>query len=423
MPFLRSALLLLLSALSTSLPAQQPSRAVFELLTDYHKAQASFGAQTVSLDFKNTLRLLFDRDFDQEELATYVSLLEQVEKLETRSLTAEWLTHELRLRLAALRLKERTAALPDEELENLSRIFDFENGPDWYLWMVKKWTGSDWTPEQLIAFGEAEVERVKEAIKDLNLPTTKPEHYFTKDRQKIIEKLRERAEAIRTNLFELFPNYEQLPRLNIAQGRNSALAQAPGYYNGNTFYFNLFDSPFDLADTDWLLIHEGNPGHHFQVNYHNQNRFNGPKFIGRSLGFVEGWAAYVENLGWEIGLYQDPYEALGKWNWDLIRSVRVVLDVRLNYEGWTDAQAMKYWRQHIKGKDDIGRREIARMKRWPAQVLTYKLGEKMIRDLLVKEKSAKGANFSYKDFHTTLLSGGPLPVQLIPQLFENESYK
>ena len=76
MPFLRSALLLLLSALSTSLPAQQPSRAVFELLTDYHKAQASFGAQSVSLDFKNTLRLLFDRDFDQEELATYVSLLE-----------------------------------------------------------------------------------------------------------------------------------------------------------------------------------------------------------------------------------------------------------------------------------------------------------------------------------------------------------
>lgn len=304
-----------------------------------------------------------------------------------------------------------------KKVTQIDKIYDLPNGPAWHSYLIKKWTGSNQIPDQIMKFGLTEIKRIKTEIKKLNLSSEKPQSYYTRNTSDIEAKLKKREDQIEEKLPLLFPDFLELPKLIIDKGTNTQLAQAPGYYSENTFFYNLFDTPFDLSDIDWLLLHEGNPGHHFEVNYHQELSVKPYRNRLQFMGYVEGWAAYVENLGWEMGLYVDPFEALGKWNWDLIRSVRVYLDVAMNYKGWSDQQALDFWKRNIQGKDDIGRREIARMKRWPAQVLAYKLGEAQMLKMLEVQKTKLGTEFDYKTFNSSLLNSGTLPVTLIPMLF------
>lgn len=392
------------------------------LIDNFEKEYYTFNWPTLSLDFKVNLNNVVNdsRTADQkkffQKLSAQLDGISPSQLSESLRLDYEILRFEADLNLDRLTLLEKTPAGAD--IDELTRIYDFAHGPQWYAWLIKRWTGTAMSPEEVMAFGRKEAERVKARMDRLQLPDSKPEHYYTRDRAQIVKTLKDKRDLINNRLFELFPDYSGLPGLQIAQGTDSRLAQAPGYYDSNTFYFNLFEKPFDLTDSDWMLIHEGNPGHHFQINYHNDLVLKPYRRGLRSLGFIEGWAAYTENLGWELGLYKDPWEEMGKWNWDIIRSVRIVLDVGLNYHGWTDAQSLEFWQQYIQGQDDIAMREINRMKRWPAQVLTYKLGEAAILQALAAEKEQKGSAFSFKDFHASILGSGPVPAKLIPQLLK-----
>ncbi len=393
---------------------------MLSLLREFEKQYDQFAIPTLTLDFKVNLRNQLQTQHNQEQKDFFSNILNKLEHIDKTKLSSDLyldfgiLDFEARLNLERLVLLEKSGEYSG--IDKLESIYQFTSGPAWYAWFVKKWTGTNMSPEQVLNFGKREVERVKHEMSLLDLSTPKPASDFTRDLDLIINTLNLKKNHIASQLSPLLPDYADLPGLSIQRGTNPAMAQTPGYYNSNTFFFNLFDKPFDLADCDWLLIHEGNPGHHFQVNFHNNLPVKPYRANLRYMGFVEGWAAYTENLGWEMGLYKSPYEALGKWKWDIIRSVRIVLDAGLNYYGWTDQKALAYWQQHIKGQDDIALREIARMKRWPAQVLTYKMGEAAIMKALKEEKEQLGDAFSYKDFHTRILANGTIPVALIPQL-------
>lgn len=298
-------------------------------------------------------------------------------------------------------------------------IYHVKNGKAWYQFLVKHWTSGNMSPEAIALYGQAEVDRIKQEMKKIE--TSVPDFFkihhsdkfLTNDQQLIQEEFYKAKKTVDQHLSHYFPGFERLPEVRITQGTNNAMVQVPAYYNNNTFYYNLFDQPFDLRQIDWLFIHEGNPGHHFQLNF--ETTIDVPAYRSNLSygGFREGWAAYVENLGQEVGLYQTPYHYYSKWEWDLIRSVRLILDVGINYFGWTDAEAMKEWKKHIEGKDDIGQREITRMRRWPAQVLTYKVGAKAIREARQAAQLSQGDHFDLKVFHTKLLSRSSIPVQLI----------
>jgi uncharacterized protein (DUF885 family) len=421
MRFRYTCLSILLLSVSIRILAQSKADKTLELIIrDFETAYEQFSPPALSLDFKVNLSNQLDTDNIAAQKSYFKTLATQLTALDPEKLSDEMqmdfriLQFEADLNIKRLELLSDTNKGGD--LNSIDRIYDYPQGPSWYAWFVSKWTGTNLSPEEIMAFGEKEVERVKEAMKSLDLSTPKPAAYTTHDTALIIKTLKAKRDQINAQLAALLPEFTALPPLNIDRGSNRALAQTPGYYSNNTFYFNLFDSPFDLADCDWLLIHEGNPGHHFEVKYSAQLRLK-PYRAGLSyLGFAEGWAAYTENLGWDLGLYKNPYEALGKWKWDIIRSVRIVLDVGLNYYGWSDEKAMQYWQQHIQGQDDIATREINRMKRWPAQVLTYKLGEAAILQALKNERERLGTQFNYKNFHTKILGSGRIPVALISQL-------
>jgi uncharacterized protein (DUF885 family) len=420
----KAKILLITLLFSTTLSAQSNDQSQFNnLIQNVNKELIPLDIPAVSLDYKVYLTSLLQSNNSAAQRQFFLETRSKLQKIdfeqlnESQQMDFKILQFEVennlnRLELIDLLRKEKV------EVEKYDELSKMPNGPKWYGYLVTKWTGTDLSLEEIMDFGLVEVERISNEIQKLNLPVSKPDLYYTKDTRLIEAKLKKKKAQIDSRVPSLFPDFKNIPTLNIEQGTNARLAQAPGYYSNNTFYYNLFDEPFDLSETDWLLIHEGSPGHHFEVTYHDQIPVSPFRNQFQYMGFIEGWAAYTENLGWEMGLYTDPYEALAKWNWDLIRSARVYLDVALNYKGWSDEQAMEFWRKYIHGKDDIGLREIARMKRWPAQVLAYKLGEYQMLAALKKEQARLGENFDFNAFHATLLNSGTMPVNLIASLFK-----
>lgn len=133
-------------------------------------------------------------------------------------------------------------------------------------------------------------------------------------------------------------------------------------------------------------------------------------------GFSEGWGAYAEDLGKDMGCYRDPYLYLGKWEWDLVRSARLVMDVGIHYEGWTRAQALRWWKENVPNQEDISEREVDRITRWPAQAISYKAGEDEILNLRKTASEKQGSDFDLRRFHTLVLQRGSIPLPLLREI-------
>ncbi|MGF7079439.1 DUF885 domain-containing protein [Mucilaginibacter sp. UYCu711] len=337
-----------------------------------------------------------------------------------QKLDYDLIKYETALNLERLALEKQWLKDAPEEIP-AGGLLTLPNGKAWYTYLLKRWVGDEVTPDQIYAFGLTEVERVKSHIEAIRKQTglneddfykhlTDPSFFIT-DEATIKEAFEKDKVIINTQLHNLF-NQTDITDLKIAKGTNVALVQAPGYYTDNTFYYNLTDKPYNKRQVDWLFIHEGIPGHHYQ-NSVTTLKSSAVQRLFFYYGFAEGWGAYAEELGKDIGLYKTPYDELGKWEWDIVRSVRVPLDVGLNYYGWTDEQALVFWKKNIRGQDDIAMREINRIRRWPAQVVTYKYGALQIVHWKEELQKKQGDKFNIKDFHTRALQHGSLPLFII----------
>lgn len=323
-----------------------------------------------------------------------------------------------RLNLEQDWLKHRPEKIP------AGGIITIPNGKAWYAYLLKRWVNADITPGEIYNFGLTEVSRVQKHIEDIRMQTGLSENAFYKhlndpsfliNDPKVVQQSFENDKAIiYTNLPKLFNNYKILP-LKIEKGASRQLAQTPGYYDNNVFYYNLFDKPYNKRQVDWLFIHEAVPGHHFQSTIAAHAKTSAVQQLFYYMGLAEGWGAYTEELGKQLGVYKTPYDELGKWEWDIVRSVRVPMDVGLNYYGWTDAQALAFWKKNIRNQDGIAQREIDRIRRWPAQVVTYKYGALQIMHWRDELKKKEGKKFDIKDFHARVLDHGSLPLFMVKE--------
>jgi uncharacterized protein (DUF885 family) len=359
------------------------------------------------LTFQEQLKNISTHNLDEYQLLDYYLMRYEVNlNLERISLEKEWDYN--------------------TQLDDTKSIYTLKNGKKWYAYLLKRWVNAEVTPDKIYNFGAQEIEKVKTEMKAIQVKSGLSEKTFSaylndtsfyfktvKDIQFNFEKVKK---EVAKKSAELFPYIDKIPDVKIAQGTNEALSQVPAYYDNNTFFYNYFDKPFNKRQFDWIYIHEGIPGHHYQMNLNNVVKRTEIQQLFWYSGFVEGWGAYVEYLGKELGVYKTIYDEYGKWEWDLIRSVRVALDVGINYYGWTDEKAIAFWKKHIKHQDEIGWREIARMKRWPAQVITYKYGANAILKLLSKAK--KEQDFVYKSFHEKLLKHGDVPISVLQMVVE-----
>src|SRR5277367_6153688 len=170
-----------------------------------------------------------------------------------------------------------------------------------------------------------------------------------------------------------------------------------------------------LVDDEAIAYHEGIPGHHMQLSV--QQQLTGlPKFRQHGLGFnayTEGWALYAEQLGKDVGFYTDPVSDYGRLSSELFRAVRLVVDTGIHSKGWSREQVVEFFRKSGAVDEPTIQSETDRYISWPAQALSYKLGQLKFRELRERARKELGPKFDIRTFHDEMLSGGTLPLDLL----------
>ena len=163
-----------------------------------------------------------------------------------------------------------------------------------------------------------------------------------------------------------------------------------------------------------MAYHEGIPGHHMQLSV-QQSIAGLPEFRkhGGNSAYAEGWALYAEQLGKEVGFYQDPGSDYGRLRSELFRAVRLVVDTGIHDLNWTRDQVVEYMRNSHSIDEPTIQAETDRYISTPAQALSYKLGQLKIRELRAKATRELGPNFDIRTFHDEILSGGNLPLDVL----------
>jgi uncharacterized protein (DUF885 family) len=169
-----------------------------------------------------------------------------------------------------------------------------------------------------------------------------------------------------------------------------------------------------LIDDEATAYHEGVPGHHMQLSV-AQSLPDLPKFRrhGGNSGYIEGWALYAEQLGKEVGFYQDPVSDYGRLSSELFRAVRLVVDTGIHSKGWSRDQVIDFFRKSAAVDEPTLQAETDRYIAWPAQALAYKLGQLKFRELRERASKELGTRFDIRSFHDEMLNGGVLPLDLL----------
>jgi uncharacterized protein (DUF885 family) len=220
-------------------------------------------------------------------------------------------------------------------------------------------------------------------------------------------------------LFTLLPKspvtVEAIPAFQSAAATHYVTGTPDGKRPGRVVVATSDFAKRSLIDDEAIAYHEGVPGHHMQLSV--QQQLTGmPKFRLHGLGFnayIEGWALYAEQLGKEVGFYQDPVSDYGRLSSELFRAVRLVVDTGIHSKGWTRDQVVEFFRKSGAVDEPTIQSETDRYIAWPAQALSYKLGQLKFRELRERAKNELGPKFDLRKFHDEMLDGGTLPLDLL----------
>jgi uncharacterized protein (DUF885 family) len=171
-----------------------------------------------------------------------------------------------------------------------------------------------------------------------------------------------------------------------------------------------------LPNVEAIAYHEGIPGHHLQFSI-AQSLPDVPPFRQNSSydAYSEGWAFYAERLGREMGFYQDPYSEYGRLENEMWRSVRLVVDTGVHARHWSRQQMIDFFTAHTAMDAQNIATETDRYIAWPAQALSYKLGQMSIVSLREEARRQLGSQFDIRRFHDAVLEEGPLPLDMLEE--------
>ncbi|MBV7532411.1 DUF885 family protein [Chitinophaga sp. sic0106] len=317
-----------------------------------------------------------------------------------------------------------------------SGINGVPDGKAYYNYLIKYWTTTTKTPDEIFALGEQEVARIRgemEQIKNStgfqgDLPAFF--EFVRNDKQfRIFQTPQAVLDSFKAIEQKIMPGvkkmYGHLPKTKFEIRQTEAFRAAaasaeyqPGSPDGTrpgVFYVPILDaSKFSYVGMECLFLHEAIPGHHFQFSLQQENdslpKFRRFAWIG---SYGEGYALYCESLGKELGLYTNPYMYFGRLSDEIHRAIRLVVDVGLHTKGWTREQAIKYMLDNEPVSEQEVTAEIERYMAIPGQALSYKIGEIKIRDLRNKYTKELGNKFQLSAFHDELLKDGCVPLSVL----------
>lgn len=315
-----------------------------------------------------------------------------------------------------------------------------EDGEDFYNYMLRYSTTTDFTADEIHNIGLNEVERIlteMEGIKEKVGFEGSLQEFFSflnndeqflfpdtdEGREGYLQDSRNHLAAIDEQLEDYFGI---LPKAGLEVRRVEAFREqdgAPQHYMPGTpdgsrngvYYVHLSDmSSMPKPTLEAVAYHEGSPGHHMQISI-AQELENVPQFRRQeySTAYVEGWALYSEKLAKEMGRYEDPYSEFGQLVSEIWRAIRLVVDTGLHSKGWTEAQAVEYFSKNSSIADGAIRAEVRRYMVTPGQATAYKIGMLKIEELRDKAEQELGSAFDIRGFHDTILGGGSLPLHIL----------
>jgi uncharacterized protein (DUF885 family) len=313
-------------------------------------------------------------------------------------------------------------------------ISSMKGGRAAYTILIRRLTTTTMAPADIHKLGEQEVARIEAAMMTIikesgsqdsiadfqkKLDADPAQHFHSKD-----EMLANSRNIVMIIEPELPNQFRHIPALlfgvrAIPPDREAASAtnaqssspdlSTPGWFNLNTYQ----PEKQVRYDQESLVLHEAIPGHIFQgaVARQQPDLPDLRRFYTNSA-FGEGWALYAESLGVELGLYKDPASRFGQLASENFRAVRLVVDTGIHDLGWTRQQAIDYFKLH---SPQTSLAEVDRYISWPAQALSYKVGELRIRSLRAKAEQQLGSKFDIRDFNDAVIRDGRLPLDLLTE--------
>jgi uncharacterized protein (DUF885 family) len=310
---------------------------------------------------------------------------------------------------------------------------DRPEGKAWYEFLARYYTTTDMTPAAIHAVGLEEVARIRGEMEKVREEVgfagtldqffvhlrTDPKFYYATP-EALLEGYRAISKRIDPEIVKVFRTLPRMPYgvrpipATSAPDTTTAYYQ-PGAADGSRagfYYVNLYKPE---TRPKWemmpLSLHEAVPGHHFQfalgLELPEQPMFRRVAYF---VAYGEGWGLYAESLGYEMGLYDDPYDRMGQLAYDMWRAVRLVVDTGMHYQGWSRERAIDYFKANApKTEQDIVN-EIDRYIGNPGQALAYKIGQLRILELRQRARTALGDRFDLRDFNDAVLQTGSVPL-------------
>ncbi|WP_444907238.1 DUF885 domain-containing protein [Microbulbifer sp. SSSA008] len=316
------------------------------------------------------------------------------------------------------------------------------DGLRWYAHKVEENTTTDLSPEEIHRIGLAEVKRIRGEMDRVIQKTgfqgdfkafteflrTDPRFYHT-SREGLLRDYRDIAKRIDAELPALFGTLPRLPYGVKPIPSYSEQSQTTAYYlpgsneagRAGIFFANTYNLPSRPKwEMEALTVHEAMPGHHLQIALaQEQTDIHPLRRMALYTAFVEGWGLYSESLGYDLGLYKNPYSEFGALSYDMWRAVRLVVDTGMHQLGWSREEAIEYFMENsAKPLHDVTV-EIDRYLIWPGQALAYKLGQLKIKELRKEAEETLDSNFDIRSFHDALLGSGALPLNILEERMDN----
>jgi uncharacterized protein (DUF885 family) len=313
-------------------------------------------------------------------------------------------------------------------------ITSLANGQKRYENDIYARTTTRMTADEIHQLGLREIERIENEMTEIARKEGFPDlasfraslknnpKYIPTSSEQILDGYRHYIAQMEPKLPELFTllpkspvTVEAIPEFNAGAMTHYVTGTPDGKRPGRVVVATSKFAERSLIDNEAIAYHEGIPGHHMQLSV--QQQLQGlPKFRLHGLGFnayIEGWALYAEQLGKEVGFYQDPVSDYGRLSSELFRAVRLVVDTGIHAKGWSRDQVVDFFRKSGAVDEPTLQSETDRYISWPAQALSYKLGQLKFRELRDRAQKELGPKFDLRKFHDEMLDGGTLPLDML----------